>query len=678
MHIPKTEFEKIRHFPYEVEVIQHTWIRMSDGSRLSAKLWLPKTTEAVPAILEFIPYRKRDITCYRDSINHGYFAGHGYACVRVDIRGSGDSEGVLEDEYLQQELSDGVEVIHWIAKQNWCSGHVGMMGKSWGGFNALQVAALQPEPLKAIISISSAADRYSTDVHYMGGCLLGDNLSWAAEMFAFNACPPDPKAQGELWKENWLKRLEGSGVWLKKWLEHPYRDDYWKHGSVCEDYSKIQCPVYVISGWADGYSNTVFNLVENLEAPCIGLIGPWGHSSPHMGLPGPGMGFLQEAKNWWDHWLKGKDNGIMKGPKLKVWMQESTSPTFVLAKRPGHWVGVDKWPTNKVNEETYHFTPGRRLRTEASEKKGTHLIESPLSVGLFAGKWCSFSSTPDLPHDQREEDGGALVFQTSILKESVQILGAPRVKLKLKSDKKQAMIAVRLCDVHPDGKVTRVSYGLMNLSHRDSPENPEYLPENEYVTVDINLNNVAQVFEKGHRIRLSFSTSYWPIAWPAPEPTRLTLERESCRLYLPVVCQRLQSDISFAPPIGAEPLQVKRLQLQDYDWKVIRDLGKDISILSVLKDEGSYYLPSVDTQVSRKAEEVYRYHKDDYSSLSGVVRSERRFYRPDSLWDIRTNAETQLSSDKNNFYIRADMDAFQGAQRIFCNSWHYSVPRRFL
>jgi uncharacterized protein len=172
----------------EIVEIENVFITLSDGCRVAARIWMPKGAEAapVPAILEYIPYRKRDGTRTRDEQQHAYVAGHGYACVRVDLRGSGDSEGVLTDEYLDQELTDAEDVISWIAAQPWCAGSVGMMGISWGGFNALQVAARQPPALRAVITVASTDDRYADDVHYMGGCMLGDNLSWASTMFAYN------------------------------------------------------------------------------------------------------------------------------------------------------------------------------------------------------------------------------------------------------------------------------------------------------------------------------------------------------------------------------------------------------------------------------------------------------------------------------------------------------------
>ncbi|HKK51557.1 MAG TPA: CocE/NonD family hydrolase, partial [Myxococcota bacterium] len=338
--------KRVQRFPEQVRHVENLWIPLPDGTRLAARLWLPESAhdEPVPAILEYIPYRKRDTTRLRDETNHPYFAGHGYACIRVDLRGSGDSEGVLRDEYLPQELEDGVEVIRWIARQSWCSGQVGMIGISWGGFNGLQIAALRPPELKAIVTVCSTDDRYADDVHYMGGCLLGDNLSWASTMFAYNSLPPDPEIVGEKWRDLWQQRLEGSGLWLDTWLRHPRRDEYWQHGSISEHYERVSIPVMAVSGWADGYSNAVFRLLKHLSGPRMGLVGPWSHRYPHMGVPGPAIGFLQEALRWWDHWLKGIETGVESEPMLRVWMLESMPPTTSYAQRYGHWISEKSWP----------------------------------------------------------------------------------------------------------------------------------------------------------------------------------------------------------------------------------------------------------------------------------------------------------------------------------------------
>jgi len=231
-------------FPRSVRVIEHTLIPLKDGTALAARIWLPDDAEQnpVPAILEYLPYRKRDGTYERDALTHPYLAGHGYAGVRVDIRGCGESDGLLFDEYAKQEQDDGVEVIAWLAAQPWCSGVVGMMGISWGGFNGLQIAARRPPALKAIVTICSTDDRYADDVHYMGGTLLAaDGLEWGSFFFGSMCLPPDPMLVGDRWRAVWLERLANVPLFFELWLQHRRRDGYWKHGSVCEDYGAIRC-----------------------------------------------------------------------------------------------------------------------------------------------------------------------------------------------------------------------------------------------------------------------------------------------------------------------------------------------------------------------------------------------------------------------------------------------------
>ncbi|MCL2602599.1 MAG: CocE/NonD family hydrolase, partial [Treponema sp.] len=233
----------ITEFPYKVRTEEHIWIPLNDGTRLAARMWFPESDTPLPVILEYIPYRKGDGTRMRDEPMHGYFSGHGYVVARVDMRGSGESDGLMMDEYLKQEQDDAVEVIDWLSRQPWSDGNVGMMGKSWGGFNCLQVAARRPPALKAIIPVAFTDDRYHDDTHYKGGCLLCDNFLWGALMLMYQSQPPDPKHLGEQWRAAWLQRLEKMPLWAANWMEHQVRDEYWEHGSVCEDYSAIQVPV---------------------------------------------------------------------------------------------------------------------------------------------------------------------------------------------------------------------------------------------------------------------------------------------------------------------------------------------------------------------------------------------------------------------------------------------------
>ena len=669
---------EVTDLPEEVREDETVWIPMDDGTWLAARIWRPvgADTDPVPAILEMIPYRRRDLTAERDSIHHPYLAGHGYAGVRVDLRGSGDSEGVLEDEYLERELQDVEQVLAWLAEQDWCDGRTGIMGISWGGFNGLQVAARRPPSLRAVVTVASTDDRYADDVHYMGGCLLSDNLSWASTMFAYNSCPPDPEVVGRRWRDQWLQRLEGSGLWLEEWLRHQRRDEYWEHGSICEDYSTIECPVLAVSGWADGYSNAVFRLLERLQVPRMGLIGPWSHKYPHLGQPGPAIGFLQEMVRWWDRWLKDVDNGVTEEPMLRVWMQDSVPPLTAYEERPGRWVGEPSWPSPHVH--TQQLPLGRHRLARPGEPVGEERlgIESPLSVGQFAGKWCSYNAPPDLPYDQREEDGGSLVFEGDPLEERLEILGAPVLDLELTADRPDAMVAARISDVSPDGRATRVTYGLLNLTHRAGHDRPEPLVPGERYRVAVRLNGVAHAFAPGHRIRVAVSTSYWPLAWPSPAPVRLEVVTGRSLLHLPVRPLAEPDEVSVRPfeePEGCAPLAVTTVDAGSHRWEVVRDLIGYESRLEVVKDLGVVHFDDIDLDVTRRAEETYRCTGTDVESVSGETVWHMGFRRGE--WDVRTRTRTVLTSTATDFVLHAELDAFEADRRIWSRQWQRTIPR---
>lgn len=664
-----------------LRVIENVFIPMRDGARLAARIWMPPGAERhpVPAIMEYIPYRKRDLSRGRDTVNHPYMAAHGYACIRVDMRGSGDSDGVLTDEYTPQEQEDAVEVIAWLTEQPWCDGNVGMMGISWGGFNSLQVAARQPPALKAIISVCSSDDLYADNMHYMGGCLLGDNLSEATVMFAFNSLPPDPEIVGDRWRDMWHERLQRSGLWLDPWLSHQRRSDYWRRGSVCENYAAIQCPVFAVGGWTDGFTNAVFRLLEHLDVPRLGLIGPWGHKYPHLGIPGPAIGFLQEALRWWDHWLKGRDTGIMREPMLRAWMQDYAPPNYSYEERPGHWVGERQWPATGIETWRLPFAPHHLSFSPNETRRGAiESVRSPLSVGMFAGKWCSYTAAPDLPGDQREEDGGSLVYQSRPLAKPLAILGQPRLELRVSSDKPLAMIAARLSDVAPDGRATRVTYGVLNLAHRNGSADPQRLEPHREYDVELPLNGIGQTFRAGHRLRISLSTSYWPLVWPMPEPATLWIDTRGSTLLLPV--REPQSDdatqVAFAPPEGAPPLAIERLRRGDHNWRLVRDLAGEESTLEVVNDEPDYRIVETGTEVARCTREWYTFNSDDFASPRGETQTERLFRRGD--WNVRISTCTVLSCSATEFNIHAQLDAYEDDQRVYAQNWNRTIPRDHL
>lgn len=664
-------------FPRTVRTIDTQWIELADGTRLAATIWLPEDAEAdpVPAILEYLPYRRRDGTVLRDRQMHHYFAGHGYAAVRVDMRGSGDSDGILDDEYLPQEQADAVEVIAWLAAQPWCSGTVGMMGISWGGFNALQVASHRPPALKAIITACSTDDRYADDCHFMGGSLLNNSIAWGSTMFAYGAQPPDPAVVGERWRDMWLERLRNQPLMAARWIEHQTRDDYWKQGSVCENYSSITAAVYAVGGWADGYSNAIPRMLAGLPGPRKGLIGPWAHAYPHAAQPGPQIGFLQEAVRWWDHWLKGIDSGIMDEPMLRAWMQESVRPATTYPERPGRWIAENAWPPSG-QVMTRHLS-GRDLVLSDARRERV-LIASSVSTGVAFGEWCPYGLAGELPGDQRPDDGRSVCFDTEPLAERVEIFGAPLVTIDVASDKPSAMIAARLEDVAPDGSSTLVTYGLLNLTHRHGHEHPQPLEPGKVYRVTVALSDIAQVFPAGHRIRLALATSHWPIAWPSPELATLSLATGDSILSLPVRDPSpLDADLlAFGQPEQAEQARHEIAKLASRNRTITEDpMTGDVTV-TVHRERASYYLPDIGLDFGADAQEHYRVREGDPTATTAETRAVWRLTRDD--WQIRTESTIRVSCTAETFEIVATMHAFEGEAPVAERQWKQSIRRHLV
>ncbi len=265
-----------------------------------------------PAIVELLPYRRRDGTMLADAKMYPWFAYNDYLCFRVDLQGSGDSEGVLTDEYTDEELAYCGQVIEQIAARADCSGAVGMMGKSWSAINSLMMAARpdRPAALKAVIVCAGSDDRWNDDVHYMGGGMMFDNVSWPSSMFGWLAAAPDPAVVGDAWKEMWRSRIDNADFWFKPWGSNQPRDEYWSGTAVRDHYADVGVPVFILSGWQDGYKNPVPLVVDGLAAEgkeVAGIIGAWGHKYPFNGYPGPRVDWLDYiVTHWWDRWLKGK------------------------------------------------------------------------------------------------------------------------------------------------------------------------------------------------------------------------------------------------------------------------------------------------------------------------------------------------------------------------------------
>ena len=664
-------------FPYPVTVVEDLKIPLPDGTILAAKAWLPVTDQPVPAVLEYLPYRKRDGTRARDQGIHMYLAGHGYACIRLDIRGMGDSQGLLHDEYTAVEQQDGCDAIAWIAAQGFCDGQVAMIGISWSGFNGLQIAARQPPALKTVLTLGSTDDRYATDVHYIGGCLSKDNVDWSATMMAQNDLPPDPAIVGPAWRQMWLDRIAANEPWAHIWMAHQRRDSYWQHGSICQDFARIRIPVYAASGWADNYSESVPRLMAGLTCPRLGLIGPWAHSFPHDVTVQPAIGWLQEALRWLDHWLKGRDTGILQEPMLRVWMQDHVPPQTCYTTRPGRWVGETVWPSPRIQPLTLALNPGNRLGGPAVS--GVAAVNSPLWIGLGAGEIGRYGEDADWPGDQREDDAGSLVFITPPLAEPMEIMGAARLSLTFASDRTLALVAARLNDVAPDDSSLRVALGVLNLTHRRSHEAPEPLIPGQQTAAVVELDDIAHHFKAGHRIAVAISTSYWPIAWPSPERATLTLALGDSHLTLPVRPQRPEDANlrAFDPPEQAPQVPtIHHASPQGHPRRVTHDLISGRRTVDFPR--WTYRLEMPDIATTTTSEGYARFHLtgDDPLTAETVCEYTVTLTRPEVT--AGHHSWTRMTCDATHFHLETRLEVSENGQEIFRRHWQKSFLRDYI
>ncbi len=665
----------ITQFPRKIVEHPDVGIVMPDGCRLSARIWLPEDAEAdpVPAILEHLPYRKRDGTTQRDSLTHPYLAGHGYASIRVDMRGNGDSEGVMEDEYTEQELQDACDVIAWAAAQPWCTGKVGMMGISWGGFNALQVAAKEPPALAAIVTLCSTDDRYADDIHYKGGLLLNENMGWGATMLSYSSRPPDPAIAGEhRWRDLWFARLEHEPFLPAIWLKHQRRTTYWKHGSVCEDFSRIKAATLALGGWGDAYKNAVARLLEGIEAaPVKAIVGPWIHKYPHFAVPKPAIGFLQEALRWWDRWLKDAGTGVEDDPDMRVYVMDSVPPREWYEERPGRWVGLAGWNA-EPEVSTLTLAAGDAGRLDKTAKLSAPApVASPQDCGLASGEYCAIWLGPELPGDQRPDDARSLCFDGEPLPAPLAIVGTPTVRLRLAADRRRAMVAVRLCDVQPEGASTRISYGVLNLCHRNGHEQPAELEPGAVVEIALKLDDIAYNVAAGNRLRLAISSTYWPLVWPSPEP--VTLAIHAAELDLPLLSEGAGLPVAFAEPAGARPWQVETLREASNSRTVTKNPATGAATLAIVDDFGEVRDLEHGLVTGSTARENWTIDPTDPLSAEGDTHWTQTLSR--GSWSVRTETFTRMRSDLLSFHLTGRILAYEGDALVFERNFSEIVAR---
>lgn len=640
----------------------NVFIPLPNGMQLAARIWKPAdiAENPAPVVLEFLPYRRRDMTAPRDELTYPQFAQNGIVGVRVDMRGTGESDGLFDDEYSEQELSDAEAVIAWIAGQPWCNGRVGMMGISWGGFNALQVAARRPPALGAVISIASTVDRYADDIHFKGGAMLSSNLYWANQMLCYNARVPDSAVRSD-WRRLWMQRLEATAPVVEPWFAHGRRDAYWKHGSVCEDFDAIEVPSLVIAGWADGYRNTPWKAKMGMGARCHAMIGPWIHKYPHFAKPAPQFEFINEACAFWHAHLG--DGAPVQIPQTRVYMLDSIDPSGDRTRDAGRWLSVDE---AKPQEQVFYLD-GAQLSTTPSASHQSVDICSPLAMGLEGGEYFCGSVDEGLAGDQASTDARSTCFETEVLAVPVETIGMATFTASVSIDAPQGYLIARLMDVHPDGRSTLISKAILNLSHRHGPENPKPMVPHEAQEVTLVFDTAAYRVPAGHRLRLGLSTNYAPFILPAPTMVTAQVDLQTARLSLPTYPYE-----EITVPEGAHRLPEYEAREAGHTRRDVTQEG-DVITAKLSTDTGHLIHPEHGIEWRDTRLSTWTMKEGDPLSLIGEEENHDWHWR-DGV-ETHVMATSRLTSDGIAWKVETELHAYEDGTEVYGKSWTFELPR---
>jgi predicted acyl esterase len=678
----KATFTNVLEFPHlDVKWVKGLRIPMRDGIYLSADLCFPsdrlsaeKGWHNFPVVIEYTPYRKDEVVPGARFSEH--LVRRGYIVARIDTRGTGASQGINTDEYPLQEQEDGYDAVEWIASQPWCDGHVAMTGMSYGGFTALQVAALQPPHLSAIIPINFTDDRYTDDCHYSGGLLrmYYDIVFYGNMMVAYNALPPFPEWAGDDWAAVWDTHLENNLPYMLEWLEHQVDGPYWRNGSVRDIAEQIQCPVFLIGGWRDGYPNPPLRLFQALRAPRKVLIGPWDHSWPDKAVPGPRIDFVHEVARWLDYWCKGLDTGIHKEPPVQVFVQEFQTPDVERLETVGEWRAETAYPAPGVMQKKFFLGEQNSLEGNRPADGKTALRYHP-QVGVGKGLW-SGGIKFGLPGDQRPDDAYSLLYTSQPLEDDLTILGNAHIRLYVSCDVPVLGFVASLCDVAEDGCSALIAKGVINATRNQSLTDPVPLEPGKVYPLDFDVDCTAWKFKRGHSIRLSIANADFPNLWPTPYPavSQIHFGGEFCSsLELPVVPARGSADPVALPPSSAA-VAAHSSAIHPPVWRVQRDILSGHS--SVELGYASQSRIDENYVIEHSGKGVFDVDEKNPANASAHGHYSAAINRLGQV--ILAQSDIALVSGREYFFLTIDLEVRQNGLLHFQRHWTRTYPRRLL
>jgi len=623
-------------------VIRST-IPLSDGEHLSVTLFIPDATPA-PCILEALPYRKDDMTSGWRPEYERFCTEFGFAVARIDVRGTGSSSGRATDEYPEAEQHDLTEAIAWLAAQPWCTGQVGMFGTSYGGFNSFQLACERPAHLGAIIPIYATDDRFTDDVHYMGGAFKWiDQVDYCAYMTPMNALPPVPELRGPDWRAEWLRRIDEHEPWQLIWMSHPTDNDYWRHGSVRlgpdgEGYDRIDIPTMIIAGWADGYRNTTFRTIERLSAPTRLLAGPWSHAAPTSSAPGPRIDHVPQMAAFFADHLGTPPGAPAELPTWSLphtwYARYSHAPDPVLDMVPGEW-RTDTWPSLRSGTLDLPL-----------EDRPTYAVRP--DVGIDAWISCAGHLPYGQSGDQRVDDAKSMTWDFPV-DEAIEIAGHVHLRAQVTATCPHPILAVRLCDVAPDGTSTLVTRGTLLIG-----------PEGE---VDVELEATAWRWLPGRTLRVSVAGADWPNVVAPGGPGFLTLR--DAVLTLPTYAPDPDAPVPDFAPGNPESSE----DTEGITWRIERDLARRVTRCVV----GS--LSNYETPFGSATERYDGWVSVDERTFAQHAHSDVEFTLrfPEVIASARSVMD--LTTREDSYDIRIHLTVRDGDEIIRERTWEQSFPR---
>lgn len=658
-----------------VRLIKNVRIPMRDNVHLGADLYVPDDPDVgpLPVVMEYIPYRKDEVP--PGDRFYGELPRHGYIVARVDIRGTGASEGIATDEYVEQEQLDGYDAIEWLADQSFCDGSVNMMGISYGGFTSLQVATHQPPHLRTIIPMYFTDDRYTDDCHYRGGHLRQyyDVAYYGNFMIAYNAMPPYAE-WSENWEEIWDDHLANNEPNILKWLEHQTDGPYWRHGSVRDTADRITCPVFMIGGWRDGYPNSPLRLYEALNVPRKVLIGPWNHAVPDIAVPGPRIDHLHEVVRWLNYWCKGVGNGVMDEPPIVYFMQHYERPDADRLEAAGVWRAETAWPAPGAFEIVFHLAADGFLTAEPGAD-GNDPLEYDARVGVTAGLW-SGGLQFGQPGDQRLDETLSLVYTSKPLGTPLSMVGRAVATLHFTTTASVLGFSVALADVAPDGSSHLVAKGMLNATRRFSLTDPKPLVPGEQYEIEVEIDCTAWRFEQGHRIRVAIANADWPNVWPTPESATSIIHRGVAmpsRLTLPLVPDRGSAQ---PPTFQPSPVERKHHRARDTPptWEIVHDALSRLAQVRFREQTRSHINSS--TVVLRDYELRTEVDADSPAQATAYGRHSSTIRRPGS--ETTAISTILMEGSATHFHITIDLVVLVNGIQCHTRQWASSVPRNLL